>query len=483
WVDEIASLELSNGHALNWRDYPADQLLQPGPNITSIHEAPPINAIWDVLKKDTHPPLYLLILRYWRTIFGDSDSAARLLSAICALIAIWLLYDSVRLLEGLVPALWAAAIMALATPQIQYSQEIRSYMMMVMWTLAATNAALRIERLKITVPRSMALALSLLGGLLTHYYAVAGAAAIAMYATIHLRGHQKRAMLAAIGGAMVLFIVACGPLLWSQRPNFHDNMNWIADVRQGLPGRTLWRILSLPLTQLMSPMRRAMPLAPVSAAFLVLPLLTFRRKPSLMIWWLLAVATIALSAAADLINGSRSLEYVRYTLAAAPAIFAIGAITLSDRHGWLRHVIPATMVIGCLIGLNDAYIQPLKVDYRAFAHELDRQAGPRDILAVYYTGDEDWYERAMYAGLMHYLPQSNRPLLIVTKPVDQALQLRLHDVPNVWLLGQTSPPVERFFPGAFSDQSIDMPFVGTAVTVRWPVAPTTARAHAPETAP
>lgn len=41
---------------------------------------------------DTNPPFYYIVLHYWMSVFGDSEFAVRLLSALFGLLAIPLIY-------------------------------------------------------------------------------------------------------------------------------------------------------------------------------------------------------------------------------------------------------------------------------------------------------------------------------------------------------------------------------------------------------
>lgn len=74
-----------------------------------------------------HPPGYYLLLHYWQAIFGDTDFALRLLSAIAGILGIVVIYWLGKELFGQNTGLWAAAITAIMPYHVFYSQEIRSY--------------------------------------------------------------------------------------------------------------------------------------------------------------------------------------------------------------------------------------------------------------------------------------------------------------------------------------------------------------------
>src|SRR5215203_7159199 len=84
------------------------------------------------VRGDVHPPLYFLILRFAQWIFGDSEWAMRLPSALAG----WLCIPAIHLLgkrlyserEGIIAALFLAVFWA----PIYYGQEARSYSMLIL---------------------------------------------------------------------------------------------------------------------------------------------------------------------------------------------------------------------------------------------------------------------------------------------------------------------------------------------------------------
>src|SRR6185503_1309573 len=97
-------------------------------------------------------------------------AAERSLSIVCSLLAIAFLFDAVRTLHGPAAGLWAAAIMALAGPQIEFAQEVRGYMMLAMLTCAAAAVAARIACRGTTILRLSLFAAIALAAMLTHYW-------------------------------------------------------------------------------------------------------------------------------------------------------------------------------------------------------------------------------------------------------------------------------------------------------------------------
>jgi hypothetical protein len=108
-LDELWTAELATGRGSAHQHLPTDTLLQPV-DVFRLDDAPPCWHVWTHMEC-THPPLYFLTLRFWMMAFGQGDGRERLLSVICSLIAIALLYDTARLLNGRAVAIWACVLM------------------------------------------------------------------------------------------------------------------------------------------------------------------------------------------------------------------------------------------------------------------------------------------------------------------------------------------------------------------------------------
>ena len=144
WQDELFSQAASAGYVGSVP--PLNVLLQPPPRETSILERRPVgDAIRGMIRRDAYPPLYHLLLRGWREIFGDGEGVARGLSVVFSVLSILLLYDAVRSLHDAEAALWAALFAALSGPHIFYAREARAYALLILLTLAAAASAARLQ--------------------------------------------------------------------------------------------------------------------------------------------------------------------------------------------------------------------------------------------------------------------------------------------------------------------------------------------------
>jgi len=118
-----------------------------------------------------HPPLYYIILHYWTLLFGTSEAAIRSLSVCFGIISILVLYKLGRELFDHKAALLASFLLAISTFAIAYSQEARSYSLLLLLTLVSFLFFIRI--LKADKPRKTHLLLYSLTNILlayTHMY-------------------------------------------------------------------------------------------------------------------------------------------------------------------------------------------------------------------------------------------------------------------------------------------------------------------------
>ncbi|HEV8290606.1 MAG TPA: glycosyltransferase family 39 protein, partial [Tepidisphaeraceae bacterium] len=191
WLDEFWTAELSTGRGSVHLNIPTNTIIDPPPLTTTLANAPRATKIWSTMDDATHPPLYFFALRIWRNIAGAGDLSSRLFSILCSLAAIAFLYDAVSRLHGRTAAIWAAIVMTIATPQIEYAQATRNYAFLLMTSLAACSALIRIEQSGPRIGYLIWLGLALLATALTHYFSIGALLALFAYAAIHLRGPTR----------------------------------------------------------------------------------------------------------------------------------------------------------------------------------------------------------------------------------------------------------------------------------------------------
>lgn len=97
-----------------------------------------------VSSQDCTPPFYYVILHFWISIFGESEFFLRLFSVIVSLSSIYFLYKVGALLYNKHVGLLSSLILSVSSFHIYYSQEARSYGLMVLLTLLSFYFLLKI---------------------------------------------------------------------------------------------------------------------------------------------------------------------------------------------------------------------------------------------------------------------------------------------------------------------------------------------------
>lgn len=137
-----------------------------------------LSEVLAAVRSDVHPPLYFLLCWLWQPIAGESEWLWRFPSALCGIAAVSLTWRlGVRLVSRRA-ALMASVLAATSTMAIYYSQETRSYALLLLLTLVALDRTLAWEESRRTND-AVRLALSATLLLYTHYF---GALALLVFA-------------------------------------------------------------------------------------------------------------------------------------------------------------------------------------------------------------------------------------------------------------------------------------------------------------
>jgi len=171
---------------------------------------------------ESTPPLYYCVAWVWSRIFGDGEAGLRSLSAVCGVLTIPVAWAAARELVSDRAAVLAAALTAFNPLLIWYSQEARSYELLVLFTALALLAFAYAVR----EPSPLAIAAWVIAcalALATHYYAVVTVAPEAAWLLWEYR--RERAVRVGVGLA-ALCGLALIPLALSQNSTGHDS--WIA---------------------------------------------------------------------------------------------------------------------------------------------------------------------------------------------------------------------------------------------------------------
>ncbi len=177
---------------------------------------------------ESTPPLYYGVAWVWARIFGDNEAGLRSLSALAGVLVVPVAYATAAKLINRRAGVIVAALTACNPLLIWYSQEARSYELLVLFCALSllAFAYARAEPLTEVADRvggCCALALA------THYYAVVAVAPEAAWLLFERR--RSRPVLIAVG-VVALCGLALIPLALSQNATGHDS--WIANSPLGL---------------------------------------------------------------------------------------------------------------------------------------------------------------------------------------------------------------------------------------------------------
>jgi len=441
WFDERASVMSAAGHFGDWMNLPLDRAINP-PDLTGVWQQASWAATWR--SPDFHPPLYAAALRIWRNLFGISDTAARSLSVVVSLAAILCLFDLARTLVGVVPALWACAVMAAARPEIVYAQEARGYALWSALALGASAAAARLLKYGPGRRRAGALAICTAAMLLTHFLAVTSVLAVAIFCAMTLRGRPLR-QAAIAGGIALAILVIAGSGLPLQAYQTHQDAMWLREAPVGHVINTLQRLALMPANFLAEPTSKAQWISGAMLVAYVLPWLLARRNPAMLwcaLWLTCGVGAVFLM---DITAGTQALSYPRFTLAAAPALYLL--ISSMPLQPFLMHLLPAAAIAGCL--LTPPIDNDWKGQWRELGNDLHGVVRAGDV--VVFASPSDLFlvdPRKLFEGTAFYCRPIPCPVILLDKHADAAVLNDLHAARHVWVVSTISKDdLGKYLPG------------------------------------
>jgi uncharacterized membrane protein len=366
---------------------------------------------------ESTPPLYYLLAWPWAQVFGDSEAGLRSLSALIGTAAVPVAYLAARdLFDSRRAGAIAAFLVAVNPYFVWYSQEARSYSLLVLTT--ALSLLFLARALRDPTRRSLALwAGAAVLALLTHYFAgfvVVAEAAWLLYAT-----RTRPALLAS--GAVGLAGVALMPLAVHQRASQTtafiaqlDLQNRVVDLPKKLVTGELGTFIPL-----------IGPLAGLVAAGAIAYALAKARRPALGLVWLAAfgagVPLIAALAGADYLLPRNVIAiYV-------PLVIAVAAgCALAGRAGLAAAALIAAVAIAVNIEVTtDDRLQ--RTDWRDAAQALGR--GSQALVIT-----PSWDAKALDL----YAPGTIEPLLAEGEPVTQVVLIGVGQPPR--FAEPTRPP-------------------------------------------
>jgi hypothetical protein len=365
------------------------------------------------------------------------------------------LFDAARRLHGTKTALWAAAIFAVAAPQIALARTLRGYSTALFFMLCVADVVIRLEQNPDKpLRRLIVLGVLTLLTALTHYFTIFVLTAIGIYVLVRGRGSARWGAILAMFAAAGIFLVIWGPWLLDQRATLPAKTDdWINDGWPGHTRRVAEWAASLPLRMLFEPRESATGFAFLGATLFVVPIFLLKKRRDLLLWVLWLWMSMLPLLAADLIRDTKHLYHIRYTMAAGPAVFALLAAMLQHLpHKSLQNALPAVAVLACILSIGSAYEEP-RLEYDQLAGFIDQRIQPNEAVVIYDSPGR-WVGNALFLTLTGESKTYPWPMVMLDQvPAPADLQLQLRAKRGVWILceGQHPLPSELLPGGRLTD--------------------------------
>jgi hypothetical protein len=253
-------------------------------------------------------------------------------------------------------------------------------------TLLTADALVRTQLYGFSKARIACFTTALFATAFSHYFASGTLIALLIYALWKMPAHRKAIMWAFIVVGLV-FAVAWGPFMWQQRHLFStdDPATTFLVSDDPLHARvTALRFLMAPAL-LLSPLDGvpAAVVAAIGTAVYLAPLLLlrFRKAPSILLWELWLIATIAVVCGLDFTRRTNHLYFIRYTILAGPAVYALIPLVSRFFGIWPCNLAGSIAVLACLLKLPAVY-SPNPADPRRIVSDFVIMPTSKDLLIV-----------------------------------------------------------------------------------------------------
>lgn len=409
-----------------------------------------------------HPPLWVLLMTGWSRLFGQSEAALRVPSALAGIVLIPLiwrlcatLWPEDRLLRRL-----AVGLAAISPVLTLYSQEARMYAFATLLAVAAVTLWVRLLN-SFRGPAAVAFLVVVWAMLGLHYYSALLLVCLGLFWLVLLiarrRPPVKLLLLLAAAGAPALLWLRLAPgaqttlaITLALTEQIKADWRAFADQlwRELIFGAVVWRPAQGAASYLV---------APIFLGGLAAAIVRGRKRlggnPCAQMpgEWLVAIIALA-PALLSLPFGTRI--GTRYLLFSAPFIFIAIALALAAAWRW-RPLLgaAAALLVAAVMAWGQGYYfsDYVKSGYRDMARYLTKSAGPADavlleaprqhLLAKYYIPTDLPVQPMPAVPLPDYWPVTAPPL--VPQDVDDVLQALVATRSRVWLVLAGQNEVDR----------------------------------------
>jgi uncharacterized membrane protein len=343
WLDEIYSMLVANLHT---SPPVLDSAIHPARHFVEQYlswQPMKLDRLLEVLKINVHVPLYYVLLNPWLEHFGVNSTSLRSFSVLFSSLTLIPVYFLGRAFGGRGTAFFSCFAMAVLPFQLYFAQEGRMYSLALFWSCLSSLALWKILYSPRPSSWSIPYAISLLGGIFSHYIFIFFMCFHALYGIVWLLKTKDLQRLKFFTPAFLVILLAFWlwfPIYQIQKQGVDEDyhfakgtVNWLRYASSlvwqpmvAVAGdNTLERIFYIPVLLGLSL------LAILQTAF------SFRKEGFLAFWvWVPLVVQIVY----DLLNHSHTVVVDRYILLISPAMtlwFALGMekLSLCARPRWV----------------------------------------------------------------------------------------------------------------------------------------------------
>jgi len=337
WLDEIHSMSNSAGLRAEFEALPHGVILEPRPSYTRLTSKVSAADVWRGMEADSHPPVYFVLLMYWRRLFGDGEIACRMLPVLLSVLSIVPVALILREYGPPRAGLLAAIILALAHSHFHLAQQNRPYslgillVVMSYWFLARLDVRWKESSSRARTAWLIAYGMTIYAAAVTHYFTCLAMLGQAVFVALRGRGRFIGAWCATVAASVMAFVLTWGPQLIGQL-DFISTHVWIMENAPDHWLRTLLRATDLPIRLLFAHAEFSLSYSRSLAGALLLAgvlLILWRRRDAhallFLSWYLAAVLAFAVI---DLATDRQLLSHVRYVCVATPGLVGVVAMAL-----------------------------------------------------------------------------------------------------------------------------------------------------------
>jgi hypothetical protein len=384
--------------------------------MTSLAGAPAFWHVWNHMDGVLHPPLYVVTLRLWRDVFGESDAAAMSYSIAWSLVAIGFTFATARLLSDRYAATLVTLAMAVART---HALAVRGYEMLIGLGAIAVWLMVRIEILGPTRRRAIALAAMTVPLLLTHYFAVGAAVAIALFGLWRARGHRV-AFISALVISGVIYSAIWLPFALRQLDDLHTGDAFLRVDHFDAGLEALW-ILGAPMRLIVdaAPTTTLAGVVGIFGVVVVFATMSKQPRPRAIVplaFWL--AGSIGAIAVLDMARMTRHAFFIRYLAVATPAAFVIVA-SIGKSFGRIGAIglSAALLVVALMVRPAGPDVMEETPDYSRTANWLALHASPGEALLLYPGSASSDLGDVLFLHASHEPGLFPRPVMKVERPL------------------------------------------------------------------